>query len=90
MFGYGSLMNPDFPPAGLTPCQRQRLIPYWLRCSAGFVRTWTPGSPASQNASREVISTRIIVPGIYMSHLLDGCIILLYVVPGTAVGLDGN
>merc|ERR1719189_1296815 len=31
LFGYGSLMSPDSPPAGLTNAQRKQLIPYWLK-----------------------------------------------------------
>ena len=40
MFGYGSLISPDCPPAGLTEAQRKLIIPYWLKKQAGYRRVW--------------------------------------------------
>ena len=40
MFGYGSLLSPDTPPAGLTDRQRKLLLPYWLKKSAGYKNSW--------------------------------------------------
>ena len=40
MFGYGSLMSPDCPPAGLTDTQKKLLIPYWLRKEANYNRVF--------------------------------------------------
>lgn len=40
MFGHGSLMSPDAPPGGLTTTQKKQIIPYWLKCGAGYKRVW--------------------------------------------------
>lgn len=40
MFGYGSLISPDCPPAGLTETQKKLIIPYWLKKQAGYRRVW--------------------------------------------------
>jgi len=40
VFGYGSLMSPDSPPAGLSDRQRKLFLPYWIRKEAGFQRVW--------------------------------------------------
>mmetsp|Transcript_24509 Transcript_24509/g.55989 ORF Transcript_24509/g.55989 Transcript_24509/m.55989 type:complete len:931 (-) Transcript_24509:147-2939(-) len=40
MFGYGSLISPNSPPAGLTDSQRKQIIPYWLKRQTGYRRAW--------------------------------------------------
>ncbi|CAK0843067.1 unnamed protein product, partial [Prorocentrum cordatum] len=40
VFGYGSLMSPDSPPAGLSARQRKLFLPYWVKKEAGFQRCW--------------------------------------------------
>jgi len=51
MFGYGSLISPNSPPAGLTHSQQKQIIPYWLKKQAGYRRTWNyRHGPVSINA----------------------------------------
>jgi len=40
VFGYGSLMSPDSPPAGLSERQQKLFLPYWLKKQAGYQRCW--------------------------------------------------
>ena len=41
MFGYGSLLSPDTPPAGLTGRQRKMLLPYWMKKSSGYKNSFS-------------------------------------------------
>jgi len=51
MFGYGSLISPESPPAGLTEDQKKQIIPYWLKEQAGYRRVWNyRHGPVSINA----------------------------------------
>jgi len=40
MFGYGSLISAECPPAGLNEDQKKQIIPYWLKKQAGYRRVW--------------------------------------------------
>lgn len=40
VWGYGSLMSPDSPPAGLSERQRKLFLPYWMKREAGYQRCW--------------------------------------------------